>query len=116
MSTSEDEMPSYYINCDVRNGQQIKEAVEEVYNCEKKIDMLFANAGTHLFATIEQTTEEEFDNLIATNISGTFFTVKAVLPFMKKQQHGSIVLMGSDQAFVGKASSSVYGLTKGAIG
>ena len=35
---------------------------------------------------------------------------------MKQQQKGSIVLMGSDQVFVGKASSSVYGMTKGAIG
>ena len=34
---------------------------------------------------------------------------------MKQQQKGSIVLMGSDQSFVGKASSSVYGMTKGAI-
>jgi NAD(P)-dependent dehydrogenase (short-subunit alcohol dehydrogenase family) len=35
---------------------------------------------------------------------------------MKKQQCGSIVLMGSDQTFAGKASSSIYGMTKGAIG
>ena len=35
---------------------------------------------------------------------------------MKQQQKGSIVLMGSDQVFIGKASSSVYGMTKGAIG
>ncbi len=34
---------------------------------------------------------------------------------MKQQQRGSIVLMGSDQSFVGKASSAVYGMTKGAI-
>src|SRR5262249_20927285 len=52
----------------------------------------------------------------ATNIGGTFFALKTVLPIMKKQQYGSIVLMGSDQTFSGKASSSLYGLTKGAIG
>ena len=116
LAMPEDEIPAYYIHCDIRNRQQIKEAVEEVFSREKKIDMLFANAGIHLFATIEQTTEEQFDNLVATNIAGTFFTVKAVLPFMKKQQYGSIVLMGSDQTFTGKASSSIYGMTKGAIG
>lgn len=78
--------------------------------------MLFVNAGIHLFANIEQTTDEQFDNVLTTNIGGTFFTLKAVLPIMKKQQYGSVVLMGSDQTFSGKASSSVYGLTKGAIG
>ena len=35
---------------------------------------------------------------------------------MKVQQKGSVVLMGSDQVFIGKGSSSVYGMTKGAIG
>lgn len=112
----EDEVPEYYIHCDIKSRHQIKEAVEEIYQRQKRIDRLFANAGIHLFATIEQTTEEQFDNLIATNIAGTFFIVKAVLPIMKQQQYGSIVLMGSDQTFAGKASSSVYGLTKGAIG
>ena len=116
LSMVDDEMPKYYIQCDVRNRQQVRKAVEEVYDREKKIDMLFANAGIHLFATIETTTDEQFDNLVATNIAGTFFTVQAVLPFMKGQQYGSIVLMGSDQTFAGKASSSIYGMTKGAIG
>lgn len=35
---------------------------------------------------------------------------------MKEQQKGNILLMGSDQSFVGKSKSSVYGMTKGAIG
>src|SRR5215204_6412152 len=113
LGMSEDEMPEYYIQCDLRNRRQIKEAVEKVFTREKKIDMLFANAGIHLFATIEQTTDEQFDDLVATNIAGTFFILKAVLPFMKKQQYGSIVLMGSDQTFAGKASSSIYGMSKG---
>ena len=114
ISASEED-PEHFIYCDVQDRQQIKHAVEEVYNKEKRIDMLFADAGIHLFAGIEETTDEEFDNVIATNVNGTFFTLKAVLPYMRMQQHGSIVLMGSDQSFVGKASSAVYGMTKGAI-
>ena len=116
LAMTEDEIAAYYIQCDIRNREQIKEAVESVYMKEQRIDMLFANAGIHLFANIEQTTDEQFDNIVGTNIAGTFFTLKAVLPIMKKQQHGSIVLMGSDQTFAGKASSSIYGMTKGAIG
>ena len=111
-----DENPSYYIKCDIRNRQQIKDAVDSIYAKEQRIDMLFANAGIHLFANIEQTTDEQFDNLISTNIAGTFFTLKAVLPIMKKQNYGNVVLMGSDQTFAGKTSSAVYGMTKGAIG
>src|SRR5215207_3082304 len=66
ISMVDGEIPGYYIQCDVRNRQQIRKAVEEVYNREKRIDMLFANAGIHLFATIEQTSDEQFDNLVAT--------------------------------------------------
>jgi NAD(P)-dependent dehydrogenase (short-subunit alcohol dehydrogenase family) len=116
LSMADDEMHKYFIRCDIRERQQIRKAIEEVYSREGRIDMLFANAGIHLFASIEQTSDEQFDNLVATNIAGTFFTVQTVLAIMKKQQCGSIVLMGSDQTFAGKASSSIYGMTKGAIG
>jgi NAD(P)-dependent dehydrogenase (short-subunit alcohol dehydrogenase family) len=64
---------------------------------------------------IEETTDAAYDNVTATNILGTFFTLQAVLPHMKARQKGSIVLIGSDQSFVGKAQSAVYGLTKGAV-
>ena len=105
----------YFIKCDVRIKEDIKNALAKVHEVEKRIDMLFANAGIHLFATMEETSDEEFENLLAINIRGTFYTVKYVLPYMKAQGKGSILLMGSDQSTVGKASSSVYGMTKGAI-
>jgi NAD(P)-dependent dehydrogenase (short-subunit alcohol dehydrogenase family) len=65
---------------------------------------------------MEETSDEQLDDLVSLNILGTFCTVQAVIPFMKMQKKGAIVLMGSDQSFIGKASSSVYGMTKGAIG
>ena len=104
-----------FIPCDVRDRQAIRSAMAAVHQRESRIDMLFANAGVHLFASMEETTDEEFDNVTATNILGAFYTVHSALPYMKAQRKGSIVLMGSDQSFVGKAQSSVYGLTKGAI-
>lgn len=104
-----------FIHCDMRNRQSIRDAIQQIAAKEGRIDMLFANAGIHLFATIEQTSDEELDQLVGINILGSFITLQAVLTNMKKQQKGSIVLMGSDQSFVGKASSSVYGMTKGAI-
>lgn len=105
-----------FIKCDVRQRAEIRDAIQQVFSKEKKIDMLFSNAGIHLFATMEETTDDQLDNIVALNILGTFCIVQAVVPYMKMQKKGSIVLMGSDQSFVGKASSSVYGMTKGAIG
>lgn len=116
LAPPEGEPTDLFTACDVRNKQQIRAAIAEVHAREGRIDFLFANAGIHLFATMEETTDEELENVVATNLFGPFYTVQAVVPIMKAQGKGSIVFMGSDQTFVGKASSSVYGLTKGAIG
>ncbi len=105
----------YFLSCDVRSRQQINDAIDKVLAAEKKIDFLFANAGVHLFATLEQTSDEELQLVVQTNLFGVYYTLQKVIPVMKAQQKGSVVVMGSDQSFVGKAASSVYGMTKGAI-
>jgi NAD(P)-dependent dehydrogenase (short-subunit alcohol dehydrogenase family) len=106
----------FFISCDVGNKTAVVNAIQSIHEKEKRIDFLFANAGLHLFATLEETSYEQLEMLVSTNLLGTFYLLKAVIPIMKTQQQGSIVLMGSDQSFVGKGSSSVYGMTKGAIG
>ena len=58
---------------------------------------------------------EELDTVISINIKGVVHGLQACVPHMQ-QSGGSIVLMGSDQCFIGKQSSFVYGMTKGAIG
>lgn len=110
------EEDDYLIFCDVSKKDSIHAAIEKVFTNEKKIDLLFANAGVHLFATLEETTYEQLESIVAINVLGIFYLLKKVIPIMKDQRKGSIVLMGSDQSFIGKASSSVYGMTKGAIG
>jgi NAD(P)-dependent dehydrogenase (short-subunit alcohol dehydrogenase family) len=58
-----------------------------------KIDILFASAGRGEFATLEQVTEEHFDNTFDLNVRGTLFTVQKALPLLN--DNGSIVLNGS---------------------
>lgn len=113
--TSSSQPDPYFIDCDVSNRVNVEQAIKTIYAKEKKINFLFANAGRHLFANIEDTSYEQLESLVGINLMGTFYLLKAVIPVMKQQQKGNIVLMGSDQAFVGKASSAVYGMTKGAI-
>jgi NAD(P)-dependent dehydrogenase (short-subunit alcohol dehydrogenase family) len=105
-----------YLACDMRDRIAIRDAVKSIAEKEGKIDMLFANAGVHLFAGIEETSDDQLDNIIGINIFGVWTVLQAVLPVMKQQNRGAVVLMGSDQSFIGKASSAAYGMTKGAIG
>ena len=94
----------YFIACDVRKKEDIQHAIRIIHEKEKRIDYLFANAGVHLFASIEETSYEQLESIVATNILGVFYLLKAVLPIMREQQKGSIVLMGSDQAFEDRKS------------
>ena len=103
-------------SCDVRDYNQVRTCVANVVAQEGRIDLLFVAAGVHLFANIEQTSIEEFERVLSINLKGPFYVLKEVLPVMRQQKYGNVVLMGSDQVFVGKGSSTVYGLTKAAIG
>ncbi len=106
----------FHVSCDVTDHVSVTAAIDRIVATEGKIDALFANAGVHLFANLEETTFEEFETVLSINLKGVFHALKAVIPVMKSQKKGVILLTGSDQTLIGKGRSSVYGLTKGAIG
>ncbi len=106
----------YFVSCDVTDHRSVSAAIDKIVEREGKIDSLFANAGVHLFADLEETSFEEFEKVLSINLKGVFYTLKAVIPVMKRQMQGAILLIGSDQTLIGKGRSSVYGMTKGAIG
>src|SRR5215471_10506002 len=103
-------------HCDIRDYTQVRRCVQKVVDQESRIDLLFVAAGVHLFADIEATSVDEFERVLSVNLKGPFYVLKEVLPVMKKQRSGNVVLMGSDQVFIGKGSSTVYGLSKAALG
>ena len=105
-----------FIPGDVRKIPDIKEAVERTVDRFGRLDIVFANAGIHRSNTISDLTEDDWDLVIDTNLKGLVFTVRETVPHLVAGGGGSIVLMGSDQCFVGKRRSLAYGASKGAIG
>lgn len=101
---------------DIRDKGSIQNEVAKITAKGGRIDGAFLSAGIYLARTIEDTSDSELSELIDTNIKGNIFALQAILPVMKSQKAGSIVLTGSDQTFRGKGKSAVYGLTKAAIG
>jgi NAD(P)-dependent dehydrogenase (short-subunit alcohol dehydrogenase family) len=86
----------------------------ETVNREKgKIDILFASAGHGEFATLEQVTEEHFDNTFDLNVRGTLFTVQKALPLFN--DNGSIFLNGSIAGIKGFPVFGVYSASKAAL-
>jgi len=102
-------------HCDVSNVNAVKQVIADIASHSKRIDVLVSNAGRHLSATIENTDEATFDSLFALNVKGAYAAIQSVLPSMKAQQNGAIILIASDQAIIGKSNSFAYNLTKHAL-
>lgn len=80
---------------------------------QTKIDVLFLNAGTAVFDSIDQVTEADFDVQFNTNVKGSFFTLQKLLPNIK--DGGSVIFTSSTVATAANLGSSVYAATKGAL-
>ncbi|KIF78103.1 short-chain dehydrogenase [Streptomyces sp. 150FB] len=77
------------------------------------IDVLFANAGGGGFSTLEQVTEQHFDQTFGTNVRGMLFTVQKALPHLN--DGASIVLTASNAATLGNEAFGVYAASKAAV-
>lgn len=104
-----------YRRCDVAVESQVKTTIGSILDIYERIDILVNNAGVVLIKSLEETTKEEFDKVIETNLGGTFLFCKYVIPVMRKQGGGVIVNMSSVAGHVGQAYHAIYGSTKGAI-
>lgn len=105
----------HWLKADMGNSQQVTQAVQQAIAQSGAIHTLVCNAGIHLSANIEQTSEAQLDQLFAINVKGAVAAIQGVLPGMCEQHAGSILLISSDQAIVGKTRSFAYGLSKAAL-
>jgi NAD(P)-dependent dehydrogenase (short-subunit alcohol dehydrogenase family) len=105
----------HFLQCDVSQLDQVKSAIATIRQKTSQIDYLFCNAGIHLFANVEDSSNADMQKVVATNLFGTIYCLQYVLPVMKQQGYGSIVLMASDQAFIAKEQCAIYGASKAAI-
>ncbi|CAM2916551.1 SDR family NAD(P)-dependent oxidoreductase [Pseudoalteromonas distincta] len=101
--------------CDVSDVSAVQSCINAICEQSKRIDVLVSNAGKHLSANIESTDEQTLDALFALNVKGAYAAVQSVLPSMKAQNSGVIILVASDQAIIGKQNSFAYNLTKHAL-
>ena len=79
----------------------------------QRIDALFANAGIGKFVPFDKVTEAFFDETVAVNLKGVFFTVHKALPLLRPGS--AVVLNASINAHKGMPGTTVYGATKAAV-
>jgi 3-oxoacyl-[acyl-carrier protein] reductase len=98
---------------DVTSKTSLEIAFADVAKRNGAIDVLCANAGIFPQARLEDMTEAQWDQVADTNLKGTFFSVQAAVPYLKKSDQGRIVLTSSITGPVtGFPGWSHYGATK----
>lgn len=101
------------IPADVSNSTQVKAAVTKIVERFGRIDILFANAAVQVIQAIDSTSDEQWDQVIAANLKGTFVCCREVVPVMRRRKSGCIVIASSGHAFQSYAGYVAYASSKG---
>lgn len=104
------------IKADVANKAEVENMVEEVISTFGFIDVLINNAGINIDKPILELLENEWDNVVDTNMKGTFFVSRSVAKRMLKQQGNShIINISSTTAIKGRKNGINYCASKAGV-
>lgn len=103
------------VKADVRDSSAVKAMVEYVEDRFGSIDVLVNNAGIAMQKLFTDTTDSEWDNMIATNLSAAFYCCKAVAPAMIRSHSGCIVNIASMWGEVGASCEVAYSAAKAGV-
>ncbi|RDV25449.1 SDR family NAD(P)-dependent oxidoreductase [Alteromonas aestuariivivens] len=108
-------VPCMALGCDQGDGKQIAEAVESVISRFGKIDILVNNAGTIKRAPAHEFSDDDWDDVINTNLNGVFKFCRAAGKQMLKQKSGKIINIASLLSFSGGITVPSYAASKGGV-
>ena len=103
------------LECDAADGPSVERAVAAVLARFGRVDAVHNNAGIAVPSKpLDQTSEAEWDRLLAVNLKSLFWTTRAALPALK-QSRGAILNTASMVGLLGQANHAAYSATKGAM-
>jgi NAD(P)-dependent dehydrogenase (short-subunit alcohol dehydrogenase family) len=101
---------------DLRQQDSIEDAVVKTTEELGQIDVLVNNAGANLRCKAVDVTRKDWDDLMSTNLTGTFFLTQQVgRHLMARGAGGRIITVSSAHALVGAVERSAYGISKAAL-
>ena len=108
---------SSYSVFDVTDKKQVFTSLEKLQNDFGKFDILINNAGIAAFGGILEMDDEQWEDIVKTNLLGPYYVVKAVVPGMVEKKSGDVVNISSTAGLKGNALTSAYSASKfGLIG
>lgn len=104
-----------FIRADVTVEADCRALIDSTVEHYGRIDALVNNVGLSTRGTIEDTTVELWDRLFATNVRSAFICMQQAVKYMKERRQGSIINIGSVNAYIGEPKLTAYSATKGAL-
>ena len=103
------------VECDVRKEASAIAVAEHALRHWGFIDVLVNNAGSELNRSYDETTSDEWDMVLETDLKGPWLLCKHVVPHMVKRGSGSVINVSSLNGLVGFPLSTAYGSAKGGL-
>ena len=104
-----------YSSVDVSKYSEVEKLIQKTMDEWGKIDILVNNAGIGMLKSIENTTTNEWKNILENNLESVFNCTKSVIPHMRENGGGSIINFASVASYVGFADDSAYCASKGGV-
>ena len=108
------EIAGHAETCDVSSEVDIKRLIEESSAVLGRIDAVISNAGIMQRAPLRETSLDDWNKVIATNLTAAFLLAKYAEPHLR-QARGSIVLTASTRAHMSEADTFAYSASKGGL-
>ena len=103
------------VQADVSSSENCDQLVEQTMDAFGRVDVLVNNAGITRDGLIIRMTDEQFDQVIDTNLKGAFYMMRAVSKQMMKQRWGRIINISSVVGVMGNAGQVNYAASKAGV-
>lgn len=100
---------------DVKDGEKVAELVDKALDKYQRVDILVNNAGVTRDGLSMRMSDEDWDEVLDTNLKGTFLCMRAVSRPMMKQRYGRIINIASVIGLIGNAGQANYAASKAGI-
>ena len=104
-----------FCHCDVSNFDNLSQAIKEIIQKYKKIDVFINNAGIYIDGPIEKNDPNRIKKVFEVNCLAPIFSANILIPIFKKQKFGTIININSTAGLHPKANNSVYHASKWAL-
>jgi NAD(P)-dependent dehydrogenase (short-subunit alcohol dehydrogenase family) len=103
---------AFFCKTDVSDSKSVQAMITGTVKAYSRIDILINNAGYHISKNVEETSEEEWEYIINTNLRSTFLCSKYAIPHLRKTK-GCIINISSMVGLVGQSNAGAYSASKG---